>query len=143
MKSYHNIQSYSSEKDFIYNLENILLTPSEKEKVGAVELKKTNQDKTVDIVQCIYAYSGSKINYYLLAPNTEVQKYSGDQIIKLAMMGYGIDEKEIPGIIFPKKFRKGIVSEDYSYKLYNFLSSMKIVSHDPIFSNIEESYRIK
>ena len=34
---------YYEQKDFIYNLENILLTPSEKEKVGAVELKKTNQ----------------------------------------------------------------------------------------------------
>lgn len=134
---------YYEQKDFIYHLESILLKDEEKTKVGAVELKKTNHDKTVDIVQCIYAYCGDEIKYYLLAPNMEVQKCSCEQITKLAMMGYGIDDKKIPGIIYPRKFHKGKVSSDYKYRLYKTFCNMNLIVPDSIFIELEETYKTR
>lgn len=136
---------YYEQKDFVYHLEKLLLNDREMSTVGATELKKTNADKTVDIVQCIYAYSGDNIHYYLLAPNMTVNPYEKEQIIKLAILGYGIekDEKPIPGIIYPKKFEVGTISSNFQYKMHKFMVGMKLIPADPIFDYLEETNRIK
>lgn len=134
---------YYEQKDFIYNLESMLLTDEEKQKVGAVELKRTNPDKTVDIVQCIYAYAGDEVNYYLLVPNMEVQKCSSEQITKLATLGYGIEDKQIPGIVYPKHFQRGKVSVNTRYRLYNFLNNMHLVQADSFLQEVEAAYGVR
>ena len=115
---------YYEQKDFICNLEKLILNYDELQTIGSVELKKTNFDKSVDIVQCIYVKCGDYYNYYLLAPNMCVSKYEPEQIVNLGMAGYGIEKKEIPGIIFPKKFIPGKVSVDFKYKLKKYYTPL-------------------
>lgn len=116
---------YYESKDFVYELEMMLLTAEERSKLGAVELKKTNQDKTVSILQCIYTKHKEEPVYYLLAPNLPVQKFTANEIASLSEKGYGIESKTIPGIIYTKKFIPGKSSESLSYRLYKKFSSNK------------------
>lgn len=134
---------YYEQKDFIYHLESILLTDDEMKQIGAVELKRANTDQTVDIVQCIYTKCGNEIKYYLLSPNMMIYEYKKEQIIKLSMMGYGIDDKKIPGIIYPKRFKKGKASSNYGYKMYKNLCNMNIIKLDPMFENLEEANMVR
>lgn len=115
---------YYESKDFVRELEGLLFTPEEIRKIGAVELKRTNQDKSVNIIQCIYTKHNEEPSYYLLAPNLPVQRFSAEDILSLAKKGYGIESKAIPGIMYFQKFIPGKKSEKISYRLYkNFKSS--------------------
>ena len=105
-------------KDFVRMLTKLMLTPEEIQRVKGVELKRTNSNKEVDIVQCIYAQGNDKIHYYLLSPNLPIRKSNEYEIIMLSVLGYGLDEdKKIPGIDFPKKFIPGKISTNIMYKL--------------------------
>lgn len=116
---------YYEVKDYVYHLEKILLTDEEFRHVGSVELKRTNRDLTVDLVQCIYVYHDHKYEYFLLKPNLPIKKVSEKDLIKLAVYGYGLDEKSIPGIYFPNQFYRGIKSSK------NFLK-MLLYKGDPL-----------
>lgn len=120
---------YYEAKDFVYFLEWHILNTDEYQKVKAIELKRTNVDKSVDIIQCIYTKYEDSYVYYLLAPNLSIRRVSESEIINLALLGYGIDEKCIPGINFPKKFKRGKISSKtlLKYKIYdnNFIYDQK------------------
>ena len=109
---------YYEAKDFVRELEGRYLTREELLKIHAVELKRTNKNYDVDIVQCIYVYENGKYSYYLLAPNLPIKKVISTQITKLATLGYGIEKEDIgpdnpssrepiPGVDYPRKFRRG------------------------------------
>lgn len=105
-------------KDFVFNLEQYMLTEEEFKQVKAVELKRTNKDKSVDILQCIYT-SGDKPNYYLLSPNLPIIKISEEHLLNLATRGYGLDEgKSINGVNYPRNFYAGEISKVNKFKLY-------------------------
>lgn len=123
---------YYESKDFVFSLERLMLTDNEKNKMGAVELKRTNKDKTVDIVQCIYVLNGNKWQYYLLAPNLPVRRFDSKQITKLAIMGFGIEDKKIPGIIYPRNFTPGKVDFSIKHSLHRKMSNLKLINIDDI-----------
>ena len=100
------------------------------ENIRAYELKRTNKNKEVDIVQCITAYSNGKYYYYLLAPNLPIRRVAQGEIVQLALLGYGIDKSIIPGVIFPRKFRYGIVSTGIRYKLQRGMVSKDMIVYD-------------
>lgn len=135
-------QGYYEQKDFVRHLEKLILNDEEMKQVGAVELKRTNKDKTVDIVQCIYAKDGGEINYYLLSPNRMIQKCEKEQIIKLAILGYGIENKQIPGIIYPKKFIEGKSSIDWKNTAYHLMKNIHLIKKDKVIEQIDEQQRI-
>lgn len=108
---------YYEAKDFVYDLEKYLFTDSELSQIGAVELKRTNKDKSVDILQCIYTKTGIP-SYYLLAPNLPIRRISSTQLLSLAVKGYGMDEgKKIPGVNYPKLFVPGKIFKQSKFAL--------------------------
>lgn len=121
---------YYEAKDFFYNLERNLFNEDELKRIGATELKRTNFDNSVDIIQCIYVNTDNGYDYYILCPNLPVKKISSDDIIKLSVYGFGLDEKVIPNIDYPKNFKKSksfnfskLLSLSSSYdnvRVYNF-----------------------
>lgn len=117
---------YYESKNFVHQLEMMLLNSEEQRKVGAVELKRTNKNKSVDIVQCIYAENGNGKQYYLLSPNLPIKKFEPEQIQALAVKGYGV-EKDIPGINFPKRFVPGVISCNIKYRLYRKMIKLNII----------------
>lgn len=109
---------YYEAKDFVFDLENYLFDNNEFKRLKAVELKRTNKDKSVDILQCIYTL-GDNPNYYLLAPNLPIIKISESHLMNLAVRGYGLDEgKQINGISYPRNFKDGEISKIDKIKLY-------------------------
>ncbi len=109
---------YYEAKDFVYHLEHQLFTSEELARIGAVELKRTNADKSVDILQCIYI-KGDNPSYYLLSPSLPVKKIDASQVMSLALKGYGIEEgKKIPGINYPRMFVQGEVFKVSKFKLW-------------------------
>jgi hypothetical protein len=102
-------------KDFVYEMENILLTKEELERVGSVDLKRTNLQKNVDILQCIYVKTGEDIQHYLVSPNLPIRKTCQSEIINLSLLGYGIGDKSIPGLLYPKIFVAGKISTNLPY----------------------------
>lgn len=101
---------YYESKNFVYELEKCFFTESELEHIHAVELKRTNKNKEVDIVQCIYVIENNHINYYLLAPNNKINKVTEEQLKTLSKLGYAVSNKQIPGISHFKNFEPGVVS---------------------------------
>lgn len=100
--------SYYSSKELVRVLEPYFLTKEEYSRIKGIELKRTNRKKQVDIIQCLsVALSNDEYAYYLLAPNQIIRQASINELVKLAILGYGIDKNTIPGIIYPKKFQKG------------------------------------
>lgn len=98
---------YYESKDFVKQIENKFLNENDLINIGAVELKRTNKDYEVDILQCIYVKNDDSYSYYILSPNLKVQEIDKYELIKLAILGYGIGDKQIPGVDYPKKFVKG------------------------------------
>jgi hypothetical protein len=88
-----NLKSgYYEAKDFVKDLEEYyLLTAEEFKKIKSVELKRTNKDKSVDIVQCIYLNDNDTYSYFLLSPNSTVKEISKDDLKMLQLMGYGVE----------------------------------------------------
>ena len=122
---------YYESKDFIRHLEYYLFTSEEMEKIHAVELKRTNKDLSVDIVQCIYCEGDNGPAYYILAPNKSVIEFNAEEVAKLAVLGYGIEDKTIPGVIYPKNFKRGKISSlGLAYKFFKKGVSELIVSYD-------------
>ena len=110
---------YYEAKEYIKNIEHEFITSDEFMSVFGTELKRTNKDKEVDIVQCITVIDNGTYNYYLVAPNQPVTRVEPNDLIRLSILGYSIDDKIIPGIDFPKKFKPGkISSKPLKYKLF-------------------------
>lgn len=130
---------YYESKDFVHELVILMMSAEERLKVGAVELKRTNSDKSVSIIQCIYTKHNEEPSYYLLAPNLPVQKFSAEDVLSLAKKGYGIESKTIPGMIYSQKFIPGKKSESLSYRLYKKFSPSKT----PIDEYAEQSSMIR
>ena len=108
---------YYEAKDFVYGLEKYLFDENELSHIKAVELKRTNKDKTVDILQCIYTI-GDNQNYYLLAPNLPIIKITETHLIHLVVCGYGLDkDKKIDFVDYPKNFVAGKISKINKIKL--------------------------
>lgn len=102
---------YYESKEFVKQIEYDLFSEEEMKQIHAVELKRTNSNLEVDIIQCIYVKTNDRYNYYLLAPNLDIRKVNPKDIRKLAYIGYGIDQKKIPGVIFPRIFKPGIADK--------------------------------
>lgn len=121
---------YYESKDYVRNMESYMLTSEEQGKVKGVELKRTNDNTEVDIVQCLYIYGEDKISYYLLTPYQPIRRVSKEELCRLAALGYGIDEKTIPGVDFPKKFERGVISNKRIYKLYQNLKFKDLIMYN-------------
>jgi len=102
---------YYESKDFVRDIENYVLSAEEKKNIKGVELKRTNKNGYVDIIQCLCIKNNDEYDYYLLAPNMQVREVKKDDIMKLSLLGYGLDNKNIPGINYPKVFKPGISSK--------------------------------
>ncbi|MBP3840765.1 MAG: hypothetical protein IK997_01415 [Bacilli bacterium] len=101
-------EGYYESKDFVRDLEYNYFSKEEMEKIHGVELKRTNKDLSVDIVQCIYLHDNDKYSYFILAPNKNIRKVNPEEIASLSVLGYRIDNKTIPLVLFPKKFKAGV-----------------------------------
>lgn len=135
---------YYEAKDFVKHLEYYILNDDEKEKVHATELKRTNKNKEVDIIQCIYVQDNeNNYNYYLLAPNKKIRKVNEEEIIGLSIFGFGLEEDEkIKGIDYPKNFTPGKVSSKKSMFLSR-ISKYKDVINDISDYNVIQGHTIK
>ncbi len=101
---------YYEAKDFVFEFEDEILTREELKNVKSVELKRTNKDYEVDIIQCISVYENEEYSYYLLAPNLSICKVPKEKIIALSALGYST-EKDIPGIRPLRRFVPGKISK--------------------------------
>ena len=118
---------YYESKDFVFYLERVIFNNEELKNIKAVELKRTNKNRSVDIVQCISVLHNGEYYYYLLAPNNPIVKVNKDKIVKLSLLGYGISvDKTIPGVNYPKIFNIGKVS---NYKLYKTFNKKEIIKY--------------
>ena len=70
------------------------------------------------------------MHYFLLAPNLPIQPVGEEEIVKLAVLGYGVDKKEIPGIIFPRNFKPGKISCGFKYMLQRVWLSKNLMVYD-------------
>lgn len=105
-------EGYYESKNFIRALEKEMFTSEELERIHGAEMLRTNDDKEVDILQCIYITIDQKTNiYYLLAPNLSVRQVAAEEIKQLGDIGYTIYTRKIPGIVFSKEFIPGEISE--------------------------------
>ena len=77
---------YYESKDFVFRLERCLLNEEELSHVHGRELKKTNADGSVSIVEVISLEENGHFSYYLLAPNLPIKKVSDNDIMYLAMV---------------------------------------------------------
>ena len=124
-------EGYYEAKDFVRNLEYDIFNDSELSRIHGVELKRTNQNLEVDIVQCIYVEQENGYSYYLLAPDKTVKKVTPLEITKLATLGYGIEGKEIPGVVFPRRFQAGVpFKKGLMYKVSRNFVPNKIIDYE-------------
>ena len=111
---------YYESKDFVRNIEESILTKEEMKEIQSVELKRTNKDGYVDIIQCLYVKNNDDYDYYIVAPNLPIRKIEKDDLVRLSIYRYGIEEKKIPGINFPNVFKPGISSKkNFKYFFIN------------------------
>lgn len=124
---------YYETKEYIKDLEYEFLDSNDLKKINGVELKRTNKKKEVDIIQCITINENEELFYYIVAPNQPVSQFSSTDIIKLAILGYSIDNKAIPGINFPKKFTPGKISNKLiKYRLFKDKIPKKLLIYDEV-----------
>lgn len=122
---------YYESKDFIKNLEDNYLNNEELNCISATELKRTNMDGEVDIIQCIYVKDNEQYSYYLLTPNYPIIKVNSKDLIKLSILGYGIGDKKIPNVNYPKKFKVGKKCLNiYNFKLMKNFIPQNIVNYN-------------
>lgn len=132
---------YYESKDIVKYLQDMMLNKEEKKQIGSVELKRTNSDGSVDIIQCIHAQVLDDFKYYLLVPNLPIQQFSKKQIQSLAVKGYGIDQKILPGVPFPRKFTAGKINKNLTYKLYRKLLFKNKQDKIDLYANQEKRHR--
>ncbi len=132
---------YYESKDFVKYLQDMLLNEEEKKQIGSVELKRTNGDGKVDIIQCIYVQFLDDFKYYLLTPNLPIQQFNKSQIQSLAVKGYGIDKKKLPGVSFPRKFIAGKINKNLIYKLYRKLLFRNKQDKIDLYADQEKRHR--
>lgn len=130
-------QGFYEAKDFVYSLEKFILTSEELELVNARELKKTNRDKSVDVLEVITIKKEDNYGYYILKSGMPIKEVNGEDIIKLSYLGYG-KEKNIPGIDYPTNFVVGKVPKGISYVISK-MKEKKVLKE----SNIGEIIEIK
>jgi len=122
---------YYETKEYLKSLEYEMLSLDDFTHITGTELKRTNKNKEVDIVQCITVNENGVYNYYLVAPNQPVTRVEPNDLIRLSILGYSIDDKSIPGIDFPKKFIPGKVSsKPLKYKLFKDSIPKVILPYD-------------
>lgn len=122
---------YYEAKSFVKEYEYGFLSEEELKHVHGIELKRTNSDKEVDIVQCIYVEEDDKYNYYLLTSGLPIYKAEPENIIALQTLGFGIEGEKIPGINFLKKFKRGKVNhKSIKYVLLKKSNNLFIQKYD-------------
>lgn len=119
---------YYETKEFIYMIEKLFLTEEEISMIHARELKRTNDDKDVDILECIYI-DNSNI-YYLLSPNQKIRRIKEDDLILLSTIGFGIGYKKIPNIDYPRNFKPEIIDKKLKYRLLKKQIPSSIIDYD-------------
>lgn len=120
-------EGYYEAKDYVYYLEKALLSKEELENVSSKELKRTNEEGSVNILQVITLHEQDNYHYYILCPNMPVKEVDQENLIKLALLGYGKeDNKEIPGLIYPKDFTPGKKMTGLKYKMSRIVNEYKI-----------------
>ena len=119
---------YYESKDYIHYLVKCMLTEEEQKNVKGRELRRTNEQREVDILQCISLKEGDNYYYYLLSPNKSIKPVDKEFILQLKDLGFGIGEKGLLGISnYNLKFVAGKVSKK-SIKFRLFKKNYKIVS---------------
>ena len=131
---------YYEAKDFLYELELMLLSPSELANVKGKELLRTNKDGSVDIIEIITVKEEDKYNYFVVCPNMKVKQVSMQDVIKFSLIGFGKDaDKHIPGIDFPTNFVPGKRKSGVKLALER-VSNYKI-RKDPNLIEVERALR--
>ena len=125
-------------KDFVCEMEKYLLDDSELKQVKGTQLIRINNNKHTDIVQCISVkLSDGSYIYYLLVPYYPIKKVTERDLFRLSILGYGIGDKSIPGMIYPTKF-----IESKKSKQGNIFKKMKLFKECPylkIYDDIQHS----
>lgn len=134
---------YYESKEFVHYLEFKILNENEIDKIDTIELKRTNKDESVDIIQCICVKNDNNYHYYLLAPNLPVQKFEPYQIQSLVIRGYGIGKKKIPGIDYPKQFVVGKISKGIQYHLHRQARIFKILKPKEIDLYADQTFKAR
>ena len=125
--------SYYGSKEMIHSLEKLLLTNEEIKKISGTELKRYNSTNNVDIVLCLNVKLDNQYAYYLVAPNLPIRKVSYEELVNLAVLGYGTDKKEIPGVDFPNKFVAG-----KKVHKKNFIARIKLLKNSPYLKDYDQ-----
>ena len=102
---------YYEAKEYVKSLEYHMFTSDELSHIKGIELKRTNKDKEVDIVQCIFYKNGDEACYYILSPEKEVKRLEPEEIAKLGSYGYSTHDKKIPGVTIKSTFDLGKYSK--------------------------------
>lgn len=110
---------YYEAKEFVFELEKILLNDSELKKVSSIELFRKNSINEIDILQCICVNTGSDFVYFIICPNLPIYQIYPDDFSSLFYLGF-IPKKNIPGIDNSKVF----VSPNFSkLSRYDFIQA--------------------
>lgn len=110
---------YYEAKEFVLELEKILLNDSELKKVSSIELFRKNSINEIDILQCICVNTGSDFVYFIICPNLPIYQIYPDDFSSLFYLGF-IPKKNIPGIDNSKVF----VSPNFSkLSRYDFIQA--------------------
>ena len=110
---------YYEAKEFIFELEKILLNELELKRVSSIELFRKNSINEIDMLQCICVNTGSDFVYFIICPNLPIYQIYSDDFSSLFYLGF-IPKKNIPGIDNSKVF----VSPNFSQlSRYDFIQA--------------------
>lgn len=109
---------YYESKEFIFELERILLSHSDFDKITSIELVRNNSINNIDILQCICVKTCNGFIYFILCPNQPIYQIYPEDFSSLFYLGF-IPKKHIPGInqSIISSFNSQIVSR------YDFIQS--------------------
>ena len=88
---------YYESKEFIFELERILLSRSDLDKIISIELVRNNSINNIDILQCICVNTCKGFIYFILCPNLPVYQIYPEDFSSLLYLGFK-PKKVIPGI---------------------------------------------
>ncbi len=88
---------YYEAKEFVFELERIILNDSEFNKVISIELVRKNSMNGTDLLQCICVNTSNGFVYFILCPNLPIYQINSEDFASLFYLGFR-PKKSIPGI---------------------------------------------
>lgn len=88
---------YYEAKEFIFELEKLLLSDSELKRVFSIELVRNNSINEIDILQCICVSTNNSFVYFIICPNLPIYQIYPEDFSSLFYLGF-MPKSAIPGI---------------------------------------------